>query len=270
MIKKISFTILLFISISIYSQEYNFDQYQYIIVHEKFEGLKEVDEYQTSSLTKFLLKKKGFKVFLSNESIPTEVSQNRCLALFATVKDESNMLSTKSYIEIKDCTNKVLYKSQVGRSKLKDFKKSHQDAIRKAYESMEDFEYTYNPNSVLTPKVIQPAHHPVKEASKPVTAVPKVVKKAKEEKTIKVDKPTKAEIVKTAKPAPVLYAQPKNNGFQLVNMKPEVVFIILKTNKSDVFIIKGKDGTLTKKGDNWVAEYYKNDQLVKEEYLVKF
>ncbi|APZ48017.1 hypothetical protein BW723_01650 [Polaribacter reichenbachii] len=268
--KKISFTVLLFISISIYSQDYNFDKYQYIIVDVKFENLKGVDQYQTSSLTKFLLKKKGFKVFLSNETIPTEISKDRCLALFATVKDASNMLSTKSYIEIKDCTNKVVYESQVGRSKLKEFKKSHQDAIRKAYETMEDFEYTYNQDLVLSPKVNQPAHHPVKEGSKTVKVVPKVVKTPKVEKTIKVEKPAKPEVVKASKPAPVLYAQPKNNGFQLVNMKPEVVFIILKTNKSDVFIIKGKDGTLTKKGNNWVAEYYKNDQLVKEEYLVKF
>ena len=270
MIKKISFAVLLFISISIYSQDYNFDQYQYIIVDEKFDYLKQVDEYQTSSLTKFLLKKKGFNVFLSNETIPEAISKNRCLALFATVKDDSNMLSTKSYIEIKDCTNKVVYKSQVGRSKFKDYKKSHQDAIRKAYETMEDFVYTYNQDSVLTPKVDQPAHHPLKEGLKTVIIEPKVVKTPKVEKTIKVEKPVKPKVVKTSKPAPVLYAQPKNNGFQLVNMKPEVVFIILKTNKSDVFIIKGKDGTLTKKGNNWVAEYYKNDQLVKEEYLVKF
>ena len=50
----------------------------------------------------------------------------------------------------------------------------------------------------------------------------------------------------------------------------EVVFVILNTNKKDVYVIKGKDGTLYKNGENWVAEYYKNDQLVKEVYQIKF
>ena len=44
----------------------------------------------------------------------------------------------------------------------------------------------------------------------------------------------------------------------------------LNTNKKNVYVIKGKDGTLYKNGEIWIAEYYKNDQLVKEEYQIKF
>ena len=69
---------------------------------------------------------------------------------------------------------------------------------------------------------------------------------------------------------PVLYAQPKENGYQLVNAKPEVVFIILKTNSKDRFIIKNKNGNLTKTNGVWVAEFYEDSILKVKKYQIKF
>lgn len=257
MIKKISFFLTLFISTTIFSQNINLDQYQYVVVADKFDFLKKVDQYQTSSLTKFLLKKKGFKVFLSNETLPEEIVTNRCLSLFASVRDESNMLTVKSIIEIKDCYGKVIYASEIGRSKHKDYKKAYQEAIRDAYISMEGFEFNYKPNLIVEEKLESKIVAPVKTLPKAIITP-----------TIKEDV-HKVEN-KVSEVFSILYAQPKNNGFQLVNLKPEVVFIILKTNVKDVFVIKGKNGILYKKGENWVAEYYENNQLVKKEYQVKF
>ncbi|MGY0425733.1 MAG: hypothetical protein ACWIPI_02745 [Polaribacter sp.] len=68
----------------------------------------------------------------------------------------------------------------------------------------------------------------------------------------------------------VLYAQPKENGFQLVNMKPAVVFTIFKTSLKDIFIIKDKNGTLYKKDGSWIAEYYENGKLIGKQYQIKF
>ena len=70
--------------------------------------------------------------------------------------------------------------------------------------------------------------------------------------------------------ADILYAQTKNNGFQLVNSAPEVVFLILKTNVKNVFIIHDKNGILYKLGEKWVAEFYEKNQLVTREYQIKF
>ena len=156
MIKKTCFFLILLVSVNLLGQNISFDKYQYIVVAEKFDYVKKVDQYQTSSLTKFLLKKKGFKVFMSNETLPNEIVSNRCLSLFASVKDESSMLSVKSVIEIKDCYGKVVYTSEVGRSKHKAYKKAYQEAIRNAYNSMGDFEYTYNTNLKSQDKVITP------------------------------------------------------------------------------------------------------------------
>ena len=67
-----------------------------------------------------------------------------------------------------------------------------------------------------------------------------------------------------------LYAQVKNNGFQLVNTQPKVVFQLLQTNLKEVFILKGSNGIFYKKGTRWIAEYYENNQLIQKEYLVNF
>ncbi|MGJ8761438.1 MAG: hypothetical protein ACSHXA_12915 [Polaribacter sp.] len=250
MIKKIAFSFLFLIAISAFSQERDINNYKYVIVPDRFDFLKSSDQYQTSSLTKFLLEKKGFEVFLSNEKLPEDLMLNRCKALTAIVVDDSSMFTIKSVIKLQDCNNNVLYTSEVGKSKLKEYKKGYQEAIRKAYETMEDLEYNYNTSIAAKEKI-----------------KPEIVKEKESVVTVKT---SVKEINTNSNVTNVLYAQKKNNGFQLVNLTPEVVFIILNTNKKNVYVIKGKDGTLYKNGEIWIAEYYKNDQLVKEEYQIKF
>jgi len=251
MIKKIIFSLLIFTAITVYGQKENINAYKYIIVQNKFDFLKSADEYQTSSLTKFLLKKKGFDVYLSSDELPNKLKiGGKCSALDASVEDQSNMFTVKSTIVLKDCFNNVLYTSEVGKSKLKDYKKGYHQAIRRAFETMNDFQFGYK-----TPEQIRDGEIQVLED--PRIAAASVKKELKEEDIVKA-------------PVEVLYAKAKGNGFQLINNKPEVVFEILKTRKENVFIIKGKDGTLYKNDDKWYAEFYENNELVKKEYKVNF
>lgn len=248
MIKKIAFSFLFFITISAFSQQVNINNYKYIIVPDRFEFLNSVDQYQTSSLTKFLLKKKGFNVYLSNEKLPNDLLLNRCKALTADVVDDSSMFTVKSKIELKDCFGKVVYSSKIGKSKQKDYKKSYHEAIREAVASMEDIDYLYSPleKEVVVETVLEVEDVlPTKEMITKVVAAP----------TSNLE---------------TLYSQVKNNGFQLVNTSPAVVFQILKTNVKDVFVIKDKNGIIYKNGTNWVAEYYESDTLVTKQYIIKF
>ncbi|MCL7763689.1 hypothetical protein MPF19_09710 [Polaribacter sp. Z014] len=248
MIKKIICSFLFLITISAFSQQEKINNYKYVIVPERFDFLKTPDQYQTSSLTKFLLKKKGFDVFLSNEKLPQDLMLNRCKALTAIVIDDSSMFTVKSKIEMQDCNGNVLYSSELGKSKEKDYKKSYQEAIRDAYDSMVDLEYNYTP---LQEESIKDAGLVVEE----VLAVQKMVSK---------------EIAVPKGSLEVLYSQAKKNGFQLVDTTPAVVFQILKTNVKDVFVIKDKNGIIYKNGNNWVAEYYENEELVIKHYVIKF
>ena len=186
------------------------------------------------------------------------------MSLFASVKEESGFLTLKNIIEIKDCYGKIIYTSKVGKTKLKDYKKGYQDAIRRAYETMEDFEYSYNPTLVSEEKKVEKEEIIAKNISDEVVSnvvvSPKVIITSEDKNT----ETTKGKNLTT------LYAQAIENGFQLVNTKPEVIFILLKTNVKDTYLIKDKNGSFYKKDALWVAEYYVDNKLVKEEYQVKF
>jgi hypothetical protein len=267
MIKKITLSILFFIAISTYSQQEKINNYKYIIVKDKFKFLKNIDQYQTSSLTKFLLEKKGFTVFLSSDkSMPKDLLVNRCLALTGNVIDNSSMFTVKSKIELKDCYGNVLYVSKEGKSKHKDYKKSYHESIRNAYNSMIDLNYKFMPN-----KDINKSNGIVKtQIGVPVNnnIVIKNTNKVKEMAPVK--KVFSNELVKSNNNLETLYAQSKTNGFQLVNTAPAIIFTVLKTKVKDVFVIKGKDGILYKRNNYWVAEYYENNNLVVKQYTIKF
>ena len=243
---------------SAFGQEKKVINNKYIIVPQRFNFLNENDQYQTSSLTKFLLKKNGFTVILDSDEYPTELKNNPCKALTAIVSDKSSMFKTKVLIELKDCFNKIVYASKEGVSGLKEYKKSYQDAIRNAHANMSDIIYV-----AVTNKDI------INLKKKNVAAVPLLSKKV-EIIIPMVQKVGKVSINKDLKLRTTLYVQPKVNGFQLVDLKSEVVFLILNTRIKDVFIIKSKNGLLYKKEAIWVAEFYENGVLVEKKYEIKF
>ena len=240
---------------STFGQEKKVSNYKYIIVPENFAFLKQKDQYQTSSLTKFLLKKNGFTVVLDSEEYPQALRDNPCKALSANVVDMSSMFKTAVFIELKNCSKKVVYTTKEGTSKLKDYKKSFHEAIRGAHANMSAIKYVALSNSAEI-EAIQKHGVDVPLTSNKVEVLPIIVEKLSVNNAVTE--------IKT------LYAQPNENGFQLINLKPAVVFLILKTNIKDVFIISDKNGVLYKKGTNWIAEFYENGALVEKKYQLKF
>lgn len=259
--KKIMYLLML-VSVSTFAQK-SINNYKYIIVPKQFDFVKSPDKYQTSSLTKFLFNKHNFKAFLSDETLPNDVLKNPCLVLTAEVKDKSGMLSTKNVIELRDCNNRVVYTSVEGRSKLKEYKKAYHEAIRRAFKSIEGLNYKYTSNTVEVIKdteKVEKITTPSKPKEKEIVAI-------QQQKKVSVVTPKQVEVKKASK---ILYAQPKQNGYQLVNTKPAVVFELLNTNVKDVFIIKNKNGILYKNKSSWIAEYYENGNKITKKYEVKF
>jgi hypothetical protein len=268
LIKMKNIILVLFLTIVnlfVFGQEKKVNNYKFIVVPDQFDFLKQKDEYKTSSLTKFLLKKNGFTVVLNSEQYPKDLRDNPCSGLKAFVLDKSSMFKVKVIIELRDCSNKILYTSDEGVSKLKEFKKGFQEAIRNAHASMNDIAYE--------PFLLETIGKDKKEI---VTVNPVLVKEGKEVK-LEVELPV-INNIEAAQISPInnialsttLYAQPKENGFQLINLKPQVVFVILNTSVKGVFLIKDKNGLLYKKGENWIAEFYDNGKLIEKKYQVKF
>ena len=254
-------------NIFVFGQEKKVNNYKFIVVPDKFDFLNQRDKYKTSSLTKFLLKKNGFTVVLNSEQYPKDLINNPCSALNALVLDKSSMFKVKVIIELRDCSNRLLYTSEEGVSRLKEFKKGFQEAIRNAYASMG--------NIVYEPFLLETIRKDKKEI---VIVDPVLVKEGKEIK-LKSEIPAINNIEKAVLVVPinnivlassVLYAQPVENGFQLINSKPTVVFVILKTKVKGVFILKDKNGVLYKKEGVWIAEFYENGTFTEKKYQVKF
>ena len=248
---KKSFMLFLMIVVSSsYGQSVN--DYKAVIVPLKYNFLKEENQYRLNTLTKFNFNKAGFVAFYSNETIPAEYN-DRCGLLRADVEKESGFLITKLYIILKDCNDKIIFKSAIGKSKEKDFQKAYIEALNEAFQFVYDLQYKY---SGVVPKA-QVESVPLTPLT---TAVAKtVVTEVKQSNVVVND-------------ANLLYAQATPTGYQLIDSTPKVVMKLMKTSQPNSFIaIKDSiQGSLILKENQWFFEYYKNDQLVSEKVNVKF
>jgi len=146
--KKLIYSVI-FIVLGTLSSFAQVNAYKYVIVPNEFEFLREADQYQLNSLTKFLFEKYGFTAFLEGEQLPLELAGNRCKALTAFVKNESGIFSTKFYVGLKDCNNKEIFISKEGTSRTKEYKVAYHEALRDAFQSVAALNYSYNNSDAL-------------------------------------------------------------------------------------------------------------------------
>jgi hypothetical protein len=217
-----------------------------VIVPVRFEFAKGDNPYRMSTITKANLEKAGFVAFYDNEQLP-DGYKDRCEVLYSDIKKDKGFLVTKLFIEFKDCYGKVIYTSEIGKSNRKEYDLAYKECINLAFISINSLHYKYNGKS---------GSPYVKMEFVPVT--PSVV----------------VSLVPVADMSDpnLLYAQPTENGYQLIDKTPKVVMKLLKTSRPDSFIaIKdGVQGSLNAKDNQWFFEYYKDDKLVSEKVSVKF
>ncbi|MFQ6601525.1 hypothetical protein [Flavobacterium sp. C3NV] len=232
-----------------FSQSVN--DYKAVIVPLKYDFLKTENQYRLSTMTKANLLKAGFQAFYGNEQLPAEFG-DRCDLLYVDVKRDNGFLVTKLFIEFRDCYGKVIFTSQVGKSKEKEYESAYRESLELAFVSVNALQYKYNGKSANTVKTAT--------ASIPATV-----------QTVAATAVVSAPVADMTDPN-LLYAQPTENGYQLIDKTPKVVMKLLKTSRPDSFIaIKdGIQGSLNAKDNQWFFEYYKNDQLVSEKVVVKF
>jgi hypothetical protein len=251
----------LFCSVIGFAQSIN--DYKAVIVPLKYDFLKSENQYRMATITKSNLSKAGFQAFYANEEIPAEFS-DRCQLLYIDVKKDNGFLVTKLFIEFKDCYGKVVYTSEVGKSKEKDYEAAYRESLNMAFVSVTALHYKYSGKTVSATgkRVGTGAMNPAAVAVMTPVATTAVVTPAA----------TVATPVADVSDPNLLYAQPTENGYQLIDKTPKVVMKLLKTSRPDSFIaIKdGVQGTLNAKDNQWFFEYYQNDKLVSEKVSVKF
>ncbi len=154
MTKSFSISLLLIFSFSMLFAQKSINSYKYILVPKQYEFQNSADQYQLNSLTKFLFKRAGFAVLFTDESFPMDLSDNKCLALIASVNNASSILSTKLIIDLSDCHNQVVFSTKEGRSKEKEYKRAYQDALRDAFTDLEHLKYSYDSTLAQNEKII--------------------------------------------------------------------------------------------------------------------
>ena len=130
------------ISCSGFAQSIN--DYQYVLVPQKFSFQKSNDEFHLNTSTKFLLQKYGFKSFFSSDSIAKNIANENCNKLYAEVEKEGNFLITKVKLILKDCHGKIFFETQYGTSREKEYLVSYNEALRNAFKSFDQLNYKYS------------------------------------------------------------------------------------------------------------------------------
>jgi len=229
-----------------FSQTIN--DYKYAIVPSKFSFLKEKDQYRLNTLTKLLMEKYGFVTFFDTDILPVEVAENNCNKVFVDVQNNGNMFMTKMSVVLKDCKNTILFTSVEGKSQEKEYQIAYNQALREAFNSFNSLGYKYNGNNNFN-------------SNSNVNA--------KESSNLKDSNLNEANIKVNDL---VLFAQPIENGFQLIDATPKVIMKIYKTSSPVCFIANkgGIQGVLISKENEWFFEYFNNFKLVSDKVEVKF
>jgi hypothetical protein len=236
--------VLLLVLASSFGFSQTINDYKYAIVPSKFSFLKEKDQYRLNTLTKLLMQKYGFVTFFDTDILPAEVAENNCNKVFVEVLNNGNMFMTKISVVLKDCKNTVLFTSVEGKSREKEYQISYNQALRVAFNSFETLGYKYNGNSNVN--LNSNVNSDVKNSD------------LNDDNKIANDL--------------VLFAQPIENGFQLIDATPKVIMKIYKTSIPICFIANKNSiqGVLISKDNQWFFEYFNNSKLVSEKVEVKF
>jgi len=243
--KKYFLLLVLLVSVSCFSQTVN--DYQYVIVPTKFTGFKDNDKYRLNTTAKMMLEKYGFKAYFATDNIPMEVGGN-CDRLYADLAQEKDIFSTKVKLVLKDCKENVIYETEYGKSREKEYSKAYNEALRETAKSFDKLNYKYNGKTVPSVEITQ-----VHNQEAPVTHVESI-----------------SPVVDNNEP--FYFAQPTVNGYQVVDNEPKVMMRLFNTSQKNVFIAtKGNsNGVVINKSGQWFFEYYENAKLVSEPLKLKF
>lgn len=270
MIKKFFLVLIAFCCFSTVFSQTNLNDYKYVIVPSSFEFLKGADKYRLNTLTKFLLKKNNFQAYISSESLPDEVVENSCIALYANVLSDSGMFKTKLTVQLKDCRGNVIYTSNEGVSRNKEYAIAYNQALREAFNSFDGINYKYVPKESEAVSSDKTKSKEDKDEIKKLKAELKVLKAEKKDEIVNHKSEPKSDTISVITDKAALYAQAIPNGFQLVDSAPKVVFKIKNTSLNGVYLVEGRQAIIYKLNGNWVLEFYENKTLKTKTLNIKF
>lgn len=233
--------------------------YEYVRVPESFNFLKESNQHELNALTAFLFKKYGYEA-LYKEPAPTGVSG--CDILQASVENDSGLFMTRLRVVLKNCSDEIVFTSEEGKSREKDYKMAYHAALRDAFESLEGVQLIKSHSGNLVDQVT------VTKQTEKIGREP-----SKKQAVQDNDIPT---AVKSYTNGTTTYRLEKNSsGYELYREgEGEKFATLLKSNTGDHFIYTSESiqGTAIFDEDhNLIVEYVDRNsgQLLNLEYNIK-
>ena len=281
--KKSVLFVLVFVFAASMTMRGQLNEYKYIIVPKKFETFKKENQYMTSTMVKYLFTQKGFTPVYDDE-LPEDLANNRCLGLLASLSDDSSFFSTKVTVILKNCQSIEVFRTAEGKSKIKEYTAAYKDALEEAFVSFDGMDYAYTPkkseDKVANTQTITVSYKDDVKKLKEKTETAVVKQEATlENQSYESMEPepstfTKAGEKTESKPitSGLLYAQPTENGYQLVDSTPKVVMKLMSTSVDNVFLTdyQGNSGVVLKKEDKWFLEYSEGGEKKLKELNIKF
>ena len=182
--KKAVITLILVLGLVVFAKaQSSINDYKYVVVPHFYEFIKGKDTYRLNTITRYLLKKKGFAAFMEEEIKESDYKSNNCLALKADVVSINSMLKVKLKVVLKNCDGDIIFESEVGASKLKEYDIAYKEALNKAFESFEGISYKYTPNKEILARADKnESDAKVAEAEKEVEKLKAEIQELKEKK----------------------------------------------------------------------------------------
>ena len=218
------------------------DAYKYVIVPDKFDEFKETDKYQLNSLTKFLFEKYGFQTLSKKTTYPSEVINNPCLAVTAKFNNHSSMFTTKVNIDLIDCYNKVVFSTDIGKSKIKEYKLSYHEALRNAFISIKELNYSYDSSLSVKASSGVTTVDPAKVDSPAVSSTPVV-------ESVPMVAVVPAKPVSAAKPQNKVSSEEVHNSIAKSYKNKNISFMLIDQNNKMVAYVKSSNNKNYKNGE---------------------
>lgn len=244
--------------------QYNINDYKYVVVPYQYNFLNENDKFRANTLLRHLFNENGFTAYFDKEDLPKDLFDNRCLAMYADVEQISAGFKTEIKINIKDCDGNVILETLPAKTKEKDLAKAYNIVIRDAFDTIKFLGYSYNGTSKS-----QNTTNGTSKASNGVNEELEIDMMKKEVDSLKPLQ-SQESVSSSANSANVLYAQPIEGGYQLIDLEPKKVMVLLTTDTKNVFKVEGKQAIVFKKGDRWIYAETLNSQTKEKELNIKF
>ena len=268
--KKLVIGILFLIgSMQIAQAQVKLSDYKYVIVEKQFHFQNEADQYDLNRLVRFLFEKHGFNAIIEGQTLPDDLKSNYCLAMTSEVKAKG-ALKTKATVILRDCENNVVYTSNEGISKVKEFDRAFEMAIRKTFESFEELDYRYIPserviamgNNSEESKAQQQEIVKLKaeiETLKGKSNEDEVAEAVIEEKVEKKEEPKQEELIYYAK------KEGSSNNYAVLDKSNKEVMVLMASGRENLFLVKDANAIVYQEDGKWyLSKNVDGQQVVKE------